>query len=183
MRVDQLIGYFIAVARIVPLGAANVVLIEFLVRLVEPTRCDLDPELVILAHDAWKPVGRVDQLEFGIDIDFAQLRDRDHRSVAIPLDIARRKLEGQALIGAVTELLHDVVRLGSVLRHIEAVTGEALQRVGRHAPDAVGGRQDGTADRALSFGQDLDKGGAIEAQRDGAPELDVVEGRHRSVDE
>src|SRR5947207_7156039 len=50
LRVDQLLGYFIAVARIVPLGAANVVLIEFLVRIIEPTRGDLTPELVILAH-------------------------------------------------------------------------------------------------------------------------------------
>src|SRR5262249_23920082 len=67
---------------------------------------DLEGQRVILAHNARKVVRGIDQLELGVDIDIAQLRDCDDGSIAITWQVACRQLYRQAVVGAGAELLY-----------------------------------------------------------------------------
>ena len=58
-----------------------------------------------------------------------------------------------------------------------------MQDIRRHAPDAVGRRQDRAADCALSLGKDVDERLAIETERHRPPQIEAVEWRHSAVDQ
>src|SRR5262249_47025780 len=133
--------------------------------------------------DARKPSGGVDRFKLAVDIDLAQLGNRDDCRIPVLVDIARRYLNGQPLFGAVTELAHDVAGFGAVRRNTGTLAGQAAQHFRWHAPNAIRRRQDGAADRALAFRHDVDEGFVIETQRHRAPQLDIVEWRRCAVDD
>src|SRR5580700_5256183 len=72
LPVDQRIDFLVAVSAIVARGAAGIVLIEILIRVVEPVLADHHPDGEVLAQHLRKPVGRVDHLELAVDIDLLQ---------------------------------------------------------------------------------------------------------------
>src|ERR1700736_6280129 len=58
LPVDQRIDFLVAVSAIVARGAAGIVLIEILIRVVEPVLADHHPDGEVLAQHLRKPVGR-----------------------------------------------------------------------------------------------------------------------------
>src|SRR5215472_15512307 len=83
LPVDQSVGLFLAIACVIAVGPADIGFVEFLVGLVEAALGHRDADRVVLADDPWKPVCGIDGLELAVDVDLAQLRDRNDRRVAI----------------------------------------------------------------------------------------------------
>src|SRR5205085_7431052 len=123
---------------VVALGSTDEILVELLVRIVEPVLADGQPNRIILAHDRRIPLGRVDGIERAVDIDVLQLVDQQDRWIAIGGDIARCHGYWQPLVGAIAEFLHNLARFGAVLLHIRSVSWQSVQYLWRHAPGARG---------------------------------------------
>jgi hypothetical protein len=73
LLIDQLVDLRAAIPAIVPLGAAHVILVKGLVRIVDPGLGDLEPHREVLAHHLGVPLGGVDDFELRVDIDLLQL--------------------------------------------------------------------------------------------------------------
>jgi hypothetical protein len=69
LAVEQLLQFEIAVAGIVPFGAASIVLVELLVGIVDPAARYIKPDLIVLAGDFRKPVGGFYRVELAVDIN------------------------------------------------------------------------------------------------------------------
>ena len=69
MLINQLIDLRVAVTGIVAFGATHVILVELLVRIVDPGLRYTKTDGKVLAHDLGIPLGRVDRFEFCIDKD------------------------------------------------------------------------------------------------------------------
>src|SRR4029077_16589617 len=107
----------------------------------------------------------------------------DYRRVAERRDVAGRYFHGQALAGSVAEPPHDFLSFLTVLGHIGAITGQRVQDLGWHAPHTFRWRQHDAPDIALSFGDDVDEGLAVEAQRHRPAQVRVIEGCRIRVDD
>ncbi len=150
LPLDHLVELGIAIAVVVALGAAGEVLVEGLVRVVEPVAGQVEADRVISPHHLRKPLRRVDRLELGIDIDLLQLVDQDHRRIAKWRDVAGRDRELRAVCRARSRALSMILRASARLLFTSVlVAGQRLQHFRRHAPDPLGGRQHGAADVAL----------------------------------
>jgi hypothetical protein len=82
LPVDHLVELGIAVFDVVPFGAARVVLVEILVRIVDAVAREIERDGEIFAVKTRKPLRCVDRLEFAVDIDFLQLVDQNDCRVA-----------------------------------------------------------------------------------------------------
>ena len=107
----------------------------------------------------------VDDVELGVDIDALDLIDQDDGGIAVDRDVARRDLDGETLVRAVTRLLHQFARLFPVGVDVGAVARDRFQHFLRHRPQSAGGRKHGAADIGLPLEQDLDERLAIQRQR------------------
>src|SRR5262249_30772755 len=79
---------------------------------------EVEADAVVLAHHLRKKVGRVDRLEFAVDIDLLQLVDQNHRRVAVVRYIAHRHFDLEMVIGTIAEGLHDLPGFRAVLLHV-----------------------------------------------------------------
>src|SRR5262249_41517506 len=70
LPLEALLHFAIAVSGVVPLGAADVVLIKLLVGIVDRADRKDKGDLVILARQPRKPKRRLDQLQLGVDVSF-----------------------------------------------------------------------------------------------------------------
>ena len=107
----------------------------------------------------------VDRIEHTVDTDFLQLVNQDHGRIAIPRNVARRYRDRKPLVGAITELLHQLAGFGTVFCDIGVIARQRFEEFGRHAPEPSGWRHHGAADLALPVAEDVDKGLPVEAQR------------------
>src|SRR5262249_20181324 len=117
------------------------------------------------------------------DVDFLQMRDHDHRIVPPPGKVARRYLDGEALIRPVAELFHDLARLGAVLLDIKAIAGQGLQYLRRDAPGTIRACHHVATDSPLTLIENIKKGLAIEGQTHGPAQFRIVKGRSRRIDQ
>src|SRR5947207_5112512 len=69
LAVDHPVELRIAVTAVIALGAAYEILVELLVGIVEAVLADDCADREILAHYLRVPVGRVDRVEFSVDVD------------------------------------------------------------------------------------------------------------------
>src|SRR5712691_9571850 len=90
---DQRVEFGIAIAAVITLRAAHVILIKILVRVIEAVFADHQADGEVFAHDLGIPIGRVDGVEFSVDVDLLQLVDQDHRRVARERNVAYRELD------------------------------------------------------------------------------------------
>src|SRR5205823_57713 len=110
LPVHQLVELGAAVAAIVPHRAAYVILVEHLVGIVDTTLYRNRADRIVLARHLGIPERGVDEVELGIDVDFLEVRDHDHRKVPPSGKVARRYLDGEVLVRPKAELLHDLAR-------------------------------------------------------------------------
>src|SRR4029078_2014110 len=87
---------------VVPLRAAGIVLVERLVGIVHRVAGQVEAERIVLARHLREPLRGVDDVEFGVDIDALYLVDQDDGGIAVDRDVARRDLDGETLVRAVT---------------------------------------------------------------------------------
>ena len=95
MPINQRIDLLIAVSTIIARGAAGIVLVEILVRVVEPVLTDHHANSEVLANHLGEPVGCIDHLELGVDIDLLQLTSYEHGRVT-----GRAMLRAETLIAS-----------------------------------------------------------------------------------
>src|SRR3546814_4096635 len=91
-----------------------------------------------------------DHLKITVDIDFLQMVDQDDGGVTELRNVARADLDLQAIVGAIAVLPHQRAGFLAVLLDVLAVTDHSIPHLLRHAPDAVGRRQEGRSDRGLA---------------------------------
>src|ERR1051326_5076578 len=78
LPVDQLVELRVAVPGIVAARAGIKILVEHLVRIVDPGLDRHHADRVILAHHLGIPQRGIDEVEFAVDVDLLQLRDHPH---------------------------------------------------------------------------------------------------------
>src|SRR5437764_163161 len=88
----------VAIAGVVAVRAADVVLVELLVGIVDAGLAHIEADRVVLLQQLRLPIGRVDRIELGLEVDFTQLADQDRGGVAVGRDIAGRDRNGQPLV-------------------------------------------------------------------------------------
>ena len=121
MLVNQLVNRLVAISGVIARRAAAVILVELRIGIVDLAFGDIEPDFVIFAHQPRIPLRCIDRLEVAIDIDLFQLIDQDQRRVAPGRNIARCDGDGEPLVGAVAEFLHDLPRIRASPRDIGAV--------------------------------------------------------------
>src|SRR6516165_5651416 len=126
LPLDQLVNRLVAISGVIAQPAAFVIFIELRIGVVDLAFGDVEPDSEILAHQPRIPLRRVDSLQLAIDIDLFQLVDQDQRRVAPGRNIARCDGDGEPLVGARAELLHDLPRFGAPLRDIGTVARQSL---------------------------------------------------------
>src|SRR5579883_615144 len=167
----------IAVAVEVARRAAAIVLGKMLIGIVERAAGGVDHQNVLLLVQAVEIDRAVDQLQFAVDVDVAQLVDHDYRQIAIGRDVACADLDLQALVRTVTRVAHQGPSLLARRLDIAAITGQVLQGGRADTPDASRRWQHRAADDVLPFARDVDEGLAVERQRQSRADPLVVERR------
>src|SRR5271163_2547281 len=82
LLIDELVELRVAVAGIVPCGAADEILVEHLIRVIDAGLHRHGANRVVFAHDLRVPLGGIDDVELGVDIDLLQLRAEEHGRIA-----------------------------------------------------------------------------------------------------
>src|SRR5271166_5746119 len=108
LLLEPLLELGVAIAGIVALGVAAVVLVELLVRVVDAAAGVVQADLVILAGDLGKPVGRLDRVERAVDISLLELVDQDDGRISVGWDVACRNHQLEPIVRPVAERLHDL---------------------------------------------------------------------------
>src|SRR6516164_5201974 len=173
----------IAIPGVVPLRAAGVILIELRIGVVDADPGEIEANLVILAVDFGKPIGRLDRVELAVDVDLLQLVDQDDRRIPEYRDVPLRHLDREPFLGPIAEPIHDAAGLGAVLLYIGTVAGQGLEHGRRHSPHPLRRRLHGSADVAMPFGEDVDKRLAVQAQRQRPPHFGIVERQGIAIDD
>src|SRR5438445_636964 len=75
-----------------------IVLVELLIRVVDGALADIEANDKIFPHDPGIPLSGVDGFELAVDVDFLQLVDQDHRSIAIRRNVARRHRDSEPFV-------------------------------------------------------------------------------------
>src|ERR1700730_4575591 len=69
-RSEQLFELGITISGVVARRTAAIVLVELLVRSVDTAAGEIEPDLIVLAHDLGEPDGSLDNLKFTVDEHF-----------------------------------------------------------------------------------------------------------------
>jgi hypothetical protein len=67
--VEQRLQVLVAVVRVVALGAAGIVLVEGLVRVVDAVAGEVEADGIVVARDLREPLARLNRVELRVDID------------------------------------------------------------------------------------------------------------------
>src|SRR6516162_2421281 len=156
LLLDQLIDFRIAV--VVPIEARSTSVVQIEDRIgVLSADLPAESDREILPQN-FRHIGvGFDRVELSLDINLLQLVDQDDGRIPGTREITRQNLYFQPAIRPVTELLHDPAGLGAAPAYVGIVTRQTLQRLWRHAPEAVGRRLQHAADLALSLAEDMNE--------------------------
>src|SRR6266852_5492130 len=81
LPIEQLLQLRIAIACVVARRTAAIIFIELLVRIVDTAAREVEPDLVVFAHDLRESTRCFDDFEFAVDEHILQLVGQDHRRI------------------------------------------------------------------------------------------------------
>ena len=91
--------------------------------IVHPCARQVQSDLVILAVNLWKPVGRLNHLELAVNVNLFELIDQNDCGIAKWRRVPDRHLDGKPIGWAEPGLFHYLSGFGPVLANIGTVTG------------------------------------------------------------